>query len=266
MRLATTNTRSSAHEAVPATCSPLPLGGSKTTEVTRGMVISTTRTRRYCTTVTTRSSAPSSRETATTPEAPPATRAKTPVVADTSRRSARTRPARMLSSRVASVTDRTAPASVSIRRRVAMSTREPTVIPINPCATRKDHSGRTSGVSEVSAWAIPPSTAAKSTAEGTPSRPSSTLPATVTTTTSVAACRGLRGIARACSLIPRTLGRGGGPRASRWRPSCFEVAAAARSRHLDGRRAPPRRTTSATSTDDDRHLAGRAVGRGCGAG
>ena len=58
---------------------PAPLGGWKISAVTSGIASSTSSTRRYCTMVTTRSSAPRSWASATIPEAPPATSEKAPV-------------------------------------------------------------------------------------------------------------------------------------------------------------------------------------------
>ncbi len=87
-RLTAVNARLRPADVSPSVRVPRPCGGWKTRAVTTGIAISTTSTRRYWTTVTTRSSAPRSRATATTPDAPPAIIAKTPVVRETSRRRA----------------------------------------------------------------------------------------------------------------------------------------------------------------------------------
>ena len=108
----------------------------------------------------------------------------------------------MLITSVPAVTSTTGTTSDAIRCSVATSTRAPTVIPINPWATRNDHDGSASGVGEVSACAIPPSTAANSTGEGTCSTASSTESTRVTTRTSPAARAGVR----RRSLIPASLG------------------------------------------------------------
>ena len=129
-------------------------------------------------------------------------RANTPVVGVTSRRRASTRPATMLSRTVPSTTSRIEALSDPIRRRVVTSTRAPTVMPTSPCATRNDQVGRASGVREVSACAIPPSTAPKSTGDGTASTAKAAQATTPTATTTVAACR----VERSRPAIGDTLG------------------------------------------------------------
>ena len=79
-----------------------------------------------------------------------------------------------------------------IRSSAGRLTTAPMTTPMVPWATRKSPEGSASGVGEVSACAIPPTSEAKSTADGRCTSDSTTLSTTVTPTTRASAARGER--------------------------------------------------------------------------
>src|SRR3954447_16033216 len=214
----TTKTRSGAHRVDPAVRVPAPLRGWNSRVVTTGMATSTRSTLRYCTMVTTRSSAPSSRASATMPEAPPAISAKAPVAGETSRCRARSRPAATLITRVPTVTSATEGQSEASLVSVDSCTRAPITAPTRPWPIRNKSGGTSSSTSPVSAWTMPPSRDPNSTGEGRPERARSTLASTVTarTRSHEPAVRGIPGIA---TTLGARLGtrRSGLPHWSWWR-------------------------------------------------
>ena len=80
----------------------------------------------------------------------------------------------------------------------------PITTPMAPWASRYDQEGMRSSVGEVSACAIPPTSAANSTADGSRSSESPTLSTRVTATTRASAARGVRSAAVTVSLVSLT--------------------------------------------------------------
>ena len=143
---------------------------------TTGMVAITTPTRRYCTTATTRSSPPSSRVIAVSPDAPPAVRASIPVSGETSRRRPISNPADMLTTNVATPTSNTGTVSPASAASVDGCPMTPITTPITAIDEVTTGPGTRSGARPARASAVATSSPPNRAGDGIPAaaRPAAT--------------------------------------------------------------------------------------------